>query len=381
MNKTLPYHIGLRVMVVFAWTAVSAALTFEWLTSPCGCHIPHWHYWLGAMLLSGIALWRLTGPEARGWSQGMWFVHLVAGSTPLMFLGHYWPSLMAILLVFPTWFVAQRVSFPRSLLWVLAVMVVLVLAPAPCVILEKRLLHGVIFGGLDAFAAIVSWIARAEMEARVELTRTNAELLATQDLLTSQTRLAERMRVARELHDVLGHRLAALSLHLETAAHSGEAGSRSAVSKAQEQTRSLLADVRGVVSTLRKEEPIDLESALSALTEGIRCPRIHLALRGDALLDDPARAHALVRCVQEIITNTLKHAAARNLWIEVESHPEGLVLKARDDGQGAPKVVEGHGLHGMRERLRPFGGRLDLAANPGEFRVNVWIPAFSGGAA
>lgn len=381
MNKAFPYHRGLRAMVIFAWSAVAVALFFDWLISPCGCEVPNWTFWISSLLMSGFALWRLSSPEARGWSQGMWFIHMAVGSVPLMVLSHLWPALVSILFVFPTWFVAQRVSFPRTFLWVLAVIVVLAIAPAPCVILQKRVLHALIYGSLDAFAAIVSWIARAEMESRQELARTNAELLATQDLLTSQTRLAERMRVARELHDVLGHRLAALSLHLEAAAHSDEAGSRSAVSKAQEQTRSLLADVRGVVSTLRKEEPIDLESALSALTEGIRSPRIHLVLRGDALLDDPARAHALVRCVQEIITNTLKHAAARNLWIEVESHPEGLVLKARDDGQGAPKVVEGHGLHGMRERLRPFGGRLDLAANPGEFRVNVWIPAFSGGPA
>jgi signal transduction histidine kinase len=287
---------------------------------------------------------------------------------------------MGILFVFPTWFVAQRLSLRLALEWVLLLMLMPVYT-ADCIPLKDRVLLSLIYGSLEAFSAIVSYIAQCEMQAREELTRTNAELMATQDLLASQTRLAERIRVARELHDVLGHRLAALSLHLEAAAHSDEEAARAAVKQAQEQTRSLLTDVRGVVSTMRKEEPIDLESALSALTEDIGCPRIHLELRGEAPLDDPARAHALVRCVQEIITNTLKHASAKNLWIEVESHPEGLLLRARDDGQGVAKVVEGHGLRGMRERLNPFGGRLDLASNPGEFRVNVWIPAFSGGAA
>jgi signal transduction histidine kinase len=95
----------------------------------------------------------------------------------------------------------------------------------------------------------------------------------------------------------------------------------------------------------------------------------------DLRLDDPERAHALLRCAQEVLTNAVRHAGARNVWLELAGGPEGLELRARDDGRGAEAVRSGNGLNGMRERLEALGGRLAVESGPGRgFQVTAWLP-------
>jgi signal transduction histidine kinase len=182
------------------------------------------------------------------------------------------------------------------------------------------------------------------------------------------------MRIARDLHDGLGHRLTALSLHLEAASHRFPEASPAMWREAQAQVKEMLWEIRQVVGELREQEHVHLCDALRALAEGVERPIVHVCIEGDPVIEDPARATALARCAQELITNAMKHAGAENLWIEVESHPEGILLRARDDGRCAPEIKEGHGLLGMRERLRAFGGRLDLATQDGGLRALVWLP-------
>lgn len=78
----------------------------------------------------------------------------------------------------------------------------------------------------------------------------------------------------------------------------------------------------------------------------------------------------LLRCAQEIITNAVRHAAARNLWIRCRREGAELVMDARDDGRGAAELIGGNGLRGMRERLRQYGGQLQLDAARG--RASAW---------
>ena len=92
-------------------------------------------------------------------------------------------------------------------------------------------------------------------------------------------------------------------------------------------------------------------------------------------VDDAAQAHALLRCVQEIITNTARHAAARNLWIRVERRPDGIAIHARDDGRGAAEVTWGNGLKGMRERFEEHAGRVEITSAAGRgFEVHGFMP-------
>ena len=233
-----------------------------------------------------------------------------------------------------------------------------------------------IYLSFQIFALFTSYTALSEAKAREELAQVNAELRATQALLAESSRTAERVRIARDLHDLMGHHLTALSLNLEVASHVSEGKSLEHVQKAQSLTKLLLSDVRETVSTLREDTALDLSAALEMLTRDIPSLKIHLALPRDLDLDDPHRAQVALRCVQEVITNTLKHAQAENLWLELRHTPSGIEISAHDDGRGAKEVTAGNGLSGMRERLVSLGGDLSLTSSPGGgFALRATLPA------
>ena len=233
-----------------------------------------------------------------------------------------------------------------------------------------------IYLGFQMFALFTSYTALSEARAREELAMLNAELRATQALLAESSRTAERGRIARDLHDLMGHHLTALSLNLEVASHVSEGKSLEHVQKAQTLTKLLLSDVRETVSTMREDTALNLAHALGLLTRDVLGLKIHLTLPPDLALDDPNRAQVIVRCVQEVITNTLKHAHAENLWLELRHTPNGIEIHAKDDGRGAKEVTAGNGLSGMKERLASIGGDLSLTSSPGEgFSLHARLPA------
>ena len=83
----------------------------------------------------------------------------------------------------------------------------------------------------------------------------------------------------------------------------------------------------------------------------------------------------ILRCAQEVITNTVKHAEAENLWLTIRENEDGLAISARDDGRGTDRLEEGNGLLGMGERLRQLGGQLSVKSAMGEgFRLTAWLP-------
>jgi signal transduction histidine kinase len=224
---------------------------------------------------------------------------------------------------------------------------------------------------------VTSVVAKQQAEAREDQRRLNSELRATRTLLAESSRLAERMRISRELHDLIGHHLTALSLNLEVASHLVSGQAQDHVRQAQSVAKLLLGDVREVVSQLRDEDSIDLTQALQNLVEGVPGLAIHLELPPRFSVDDPKRAQVLLRCAQEIITNTVRHAGARNLWLRFERSGDQrqMAIHARDDGRGASQVKPGNGLAGMRERLAQYGGRLDIVtAKDQGFALDAWLP-------
>lgn len=229
--------------------------------------------------------------------------------------------------------------------------------------------------GLTLFPFIASLLAMKQVHARAELRKLNSELLATQSLLAENTRVAERVRISRDLHDLIGHHLTALTLNLEAASHLSEGKGKQHVDQAASISRLLLSDVREVVSDMRRDGQVDLREALMMLAEGVPELNVHLDIPDQLSLTDPRRAQIILRCAQELITNTVRHASAANLWISLESGPDGLSLRTRDDGRGTPQLMPGNGLNGMRERLKELGGRLDISTAPGHgFHVRAWMP-------
>ena len=243
--------------------------------------------------------------------------------------------------------------------------------------LAEAVLQSSLYLGFSVLAFVTSVIAKQQGEERELQRRLNAELRAARALLAESSRLGERMRISRDLHDLMGHHLTALSLNLEVASHlAQEPQAQEHVRKAQTVAKLLLNDVREVVSQLRDSDGIDLTTALKSLVEGVPRLAIHLDLPERFSVEDPRRAQVLLRCAQEIITNTVRHSGARNLWLSFQRTADRqLVIHARDDGRGAADLAAGNGLRGMRERLAEFGGRLDVTTGRGRgFTLDAWLP-------
>lgn len=225
--------------------------------------------------------------------------------------------------------------------------------------------------GFQIAAAAAIHIGRRERESRMALTHVNCELLATRALLELSSRRNERVRISRELHDVLGHDLTALGLQLEVAANIPPEAARGHIDRASEIARRLLRDVRDVVGQLRTRDHDDLESVIRMLVAEVPGLRVHLEFDADDVAAD--HAHCLVRCVQELVTNTLKHSGARNLWLRIAVVDRELMIDARDDGRGASELCWGQGLSGMRARVEELGGILGITPAPG-FAVHASLP-------
>ena len=229
--------------------------------------------------------------------------------------------------------------------------------------------------GWSLFAYGVGYLAAAENRSRREMSYANAELRGAQHLLAESERMAERLRISRELHDSLGHHLVGLSVSLQVASRSGGEETRKHVDDARLVAKLLLRDVRDAVSTLRSGRDVDLRGALEQLAAGIESPAVHLAYDDELSVVDAALAHVLYRGAQEIITNAMKHARARNLWISLRPDESGVRLEARDDGRGAVAYTMGNGLQGMRERVEQAGGRISVETEPGAgFSIDIWTP-------
>ncbi len=205
----------------------------------------------------------------------------------------------------------------------------------------------------------------------------------------------ERNRLAREIHDTLGHYLAIISVQLETAQKVGArdpAKGQAAVATAKRLASECLAEVRRSVAALR---PFALESgalpgAVQQLADETRRATgltVHVSTNGagaPALLP-PTVEVTVYRAIQEALTNVRKHAAARMVWIDLAWGAEALTVDVRDDGCGAgagagaptrgAQAVSGFGLRGMGERLAAAGGTLDIDTAPGAgFRVALRVP-------
>jgi signal transduction histidine kinase len=217
------------------------------------------------------------------------------------------------------------------------------------------------------FQLLMFWAVRLYAEGR----RLQGELLEL-------SRIEERLRITQELHDSLGHHLVALSLNLEYAAHESQGEAKAVVRSAQVLARSLLREVKSIVSDAREEGPVDLPDELQKLAHELPWPKLHITCPPDLRFDDVRTGRALLRTAQEIITNAIRHGEARNLWIEIEREADRVRLSARDDGQAAATVSEGVGLSGMRKRLEALGGTLRAApAASSGFEVCAELPCSS----
>lgn len=232
-----------------------------------------------------------------------------------------------------------------------------------------------IYFGFQLFAAMASHAMRQARTRADELRDVNAHLLATRSLLTESARESERLRLSRELHDVSGHKLTALKLNLTVLAKDEALTTRREFEAVRALADELLEDIRGVVSQLRRHEGIDLRNAFARLAEHLPSPRVHVEVADDARVEDAERAATLVRLAQEGLTNSARHAGARNVWLKLTREGDRLQLLIEDDGNVSQPLQPGHGVLGMRERVAELGGQLEISSSDnGGLRLCASLP-------
>ncbi len=334
--------------------------------------------WALAHSIFGIAYWWLTralGARRPGWSDDLLLLVLTVSAVCVSYFTG--TGLGSILLMVLAGLLPWMLSVPMGVGWLLVgnLAVVPVYIGALGYPPAEAWMQALLYAGFSSFTFVIGLVAKQQAQAREEQRRLNTELRATRALLAESSRMSERLRISRELHDLLGHHLTALSLNLEVAGHLAEGKALDHVKQSHTLAKLLLTDVREAVSEMRKERGIDLTAALRVLVENVPALEVHLDLPDRLHIEDPQRAQVLLRCAQEIITNAVRHAGAHHLWLGMSQDLREIQLQARDDGRGSEGPTPGNGLSGMRERLSAYGGRVDITTAPGQgFALDVRIP-------
>jgi len=248
-------------------------------------------------------------------------------------------------------------------------------------------------GGYLFFGAFAHALARAEAAHRksqallTELQEAHRRLQEYAARVEELAVVEERNRLARELHDTLGHRLTVAAVQLEGAwrliPRDPERAAAMVVT-VREQVRQALAELRRAVTALRVplEADLPLPDSLTRLAtrfeEGTGIT-VHRALPEDMAPLPETHRLALYRAAQEALTNVQRHADAHQVWLVLTADDERVILLVGDDGCGFPPEIERHGfgLEGLRERVARLGGTLHLGARPGggaEVRVSLPLP-------
>jgi signal transduction histidine kinase len=227
--------------------------------------------------------------------------------------------------------------------------------------------------GISLFVVLLGFVIVAERRSRQK-----AEALTLE--IEALTATLERSRIAREIHDTLGHSLTTLSIQLELAQAMGQrdpAHAAHALNNAQQLASQCLDAVRQAVQTVRQEE-FNLAPALQNLIDQIRQNHrfvIHTAINLPPL---PLQtSHQLYCIVQEGFTNIQKHAHAAHVYLRSQTTADTIILELEDDGQGFELTLPtvGYGLKGMYERVSLLGGNLQITTAIGKgTQIRVVMP-------
>jgi len=232
------------------------------------------------------------------------------------------------------------------------------------------------------FVGVFTQMTVNESKARSELAEANLKLreyaVQAEELAVAR----ERNRLAREIHDGLGHYLTAINIQIKAAAAVSAQDPRlagEALSKAQSLAEEALADVRRSVSALRADPSTSrpLSETLALLLGELKSNQVQtqFVLEGAPRPLDPQADFTFYRAAQEGITNVRKHANARKVVLTLTYGPRSVRLVLRDDGVGAEDASGGFGLVGLRERAELLGGVLSVETAPGQgFNLALELP-------
>lgn len=211
-----------------------------------------------------------------------------------------------------------------------------------------------------------------------ELGLKNKALKQSQEEIRRLAATAERERIGRDLHDLLGHTLTLITVKAELAAKLAErdlAGAALEIREVERISRETLQQVREAVGGYRS----------GGLTGELANARVALTAADVQLSDkvvppelSPVQDSVLAMVLREAVTNVIRHSGAQHCRIKLENQDRQLRLLIEDDGRGG-KVQEGNGIKGMRERLREISGHLEIDSSHSGTRVAILLPMIETG--
>jgi signal transduction histidine kinase len=237
---------------------------------------------------------------------------------------------------------------------------------------------------------VVGALFRARSEHNADLMRRAFELEAEQTTRAREAVEAERARIARELHDIVSHSIAVVTIQTQAVRRrllpeqKREADDLQVVETTARQAMAEMRRLLGVLRAPGGEPALEPQPGLAQVDRLIEMGRnagLHVALEVDGPPYElpPGLDLVAYRVVQEGLTNVIKHASARSAWVQLSYGQQFLEVAVTDDGHGRNGATNGgFGLVGMEERVRLYGGELELGpADEGGYRVHARIPVRS----
>lgn len=359
------HFLDTAIAIVAVALAVTSLLTTDQATIDPRLHDPDVLAAVATVVAAGSLAWRRRRPVAS-------YGGFVAGALVVSGSFHYIGAL-AILMLFSLFSLATYGSRRQGVVGLgagIGCFVVLGLAEVPDLRTRDVLL---------AVALLVaSWAVAEALRARREQQRDQVKAAVTE----------ERLRIARELHDVVAHSMSLIAVQAGVGAHvitTDPAAAQQTLDVIADTSRKALEQTRSMLVMLREESedgtrpPTQGLEDLPALISGVKAAGLEVSLgTTDAPMDiDSAVSLAAYRIVQESLTNVIKHSAAATATVTVTASDKEFNIEVRDPGpkRGASNAsVGGNGLMGLDERARLVGGALEHGADGDGFWVHASLP-------
>lgn len=339
--------------------------------------------WVVVILLAAIAVVQLRMFRRVGQP---WEIHVYLGlygvlAAALMFLQPGW-TMYPVLYTVPLTWAILTLPIRQATYWGLVYTTSAAASFAIGINLGEGLvaffLYSVVYAFVGAFAHALVRADSARRESQALLAELQEAHRQLQEYALHAEEMAvvqERNRLAREMHDTLGHRLTVASVQLEGAQRlcsTDPERTQEMVSTVREEVREALAELRSAVATLRApiEADLQLRSSLQRLIANFEDATgliVHQALPEEMPQLPDAYRLAIYRTAQEALTNVQKHAKAKRVWLMLATRDDSVSLLVGDDGHGVSLSREqtGFGLRGMRERAAQLDGELHLEPRAG----------------
>ena len=349
------------------------------------------------VFLGALANW--FGPQRTDRDVAAGVALAVLGVTHLLYWSGPWPArrgravAAAAVMVLTNVVLLHILDLSEPLLWLYPALVVGAGLPLPAAVVGVALMavaaglpgsgHGEIEGmhpirllGPGHAILLAVTLAGLGMTAVRQLVAVNADLRATRAELADLAVSAERERLARELHDLLGRTLSLIAVKAELASRlsaRGDPTARSELGDVQRLARQAVRDVREAVAG---DHAPGVDAELAAAVAALRMAGIEVRIDRSAPSVDPAHETAIAWVLREAVTNVVRHSGARNCRISLRDADDVTALEVADDGRGQAGADAGTGLEGLARRITALGGAFEAGpSESGGFRLRVRLGA------